>query len=143
MSRNKETFYVVGGITVTVERVMDLVVSALEGGSNYWYYIIESRNPIDESKIPEGEYHPMERCVWGGGYLKICDKEEYFNEEPDEQAKHLKTWLLNEDALKKGLELMVTKEYIGHFADFVQEKGDANTADIFLQLCLFGEVVYG
>ncbi len=75
MSRNKETFYVVGGITVTVERVMDLVVSALEGGSNYWYYIIESRNPVDESKVPEGEWHSLERCVWGGGYLKICDKE--------------------------------------------------------------------
>jgi hypothetical protein len=138
MTRNEETFYVVGGIAVTVERVMDLVVSALEGGSNYWYYITESCDPIDESKVPEGEWNSIERCVWGGGYLKICDKEAYFNKEPN-----LKTWLLNEDALKKGLELMVTKEYIKHFADFVQENEDANTADIFLQLCLFGEIIYG
>ena len=128
-NRSEETFYAVGGIAITVGQVMDLVVRALEGGSNYWYWILESAYPVDESKVPEGEWNLTEWCIWGGGYLKICE---------------LTTLrILNEDALKKGLDLMVTKKYINHFANFVTEEYDANTADIFLQLCLFGEVLYG
>ena len=78
-NRSEETFYAVGGITITVGQVMDLVVSALEGGSNYWYWILESAYPVDESKVPEGEWNLTEWCIWGGGYLKICDKEEFGN----------------------------------------------------------------
>ncbi len=141
MSRSEEEFLVVGGVSITVGRVMDLVVSALEGGSNYWYYIVESCDPIDESKVPEWEWHSAERAVWGGGYLKICDKEDFEN--GTEFKEGFKTWLLNEEAMKRGLELMATKDYINHFSDFVQENDDANTADVFLQLSLFGEVVYG
>ena len=29
-----------------------------------------------------------------------------------------------------------------HFADLIRDEGDAITADIFLQLCAFGEIVY-
>lgn len=137
-NRGDEVFYTVGRINITVRRVMDLVVGALNGGSNYWYYIIDFRFPSDGKKIPDGDWGHIESCVWGNGYIQICDKQEYFNSESAAQK-----WLLNESALKKGVELLVTKEFIHHFANFVQEKEDANTADIFLQLCLFGKIVYG
>jgi hypothetical protein len=40
------------------------------------------------------------------------------------------------------LALMAEKEP-RHFGDFMGENDDATTSDVFLQLCLFGEVVYG
>lgn len=136
-----DVFYTVGGISITVERVMDLLIGALEGGSNYWYYIIGNQYPSDTSKIPVGSFNIMECSVWGDGSVTICNKEDYHHYGADDSR--LKTWLLNEEAMRKGLELMVTKEYIRHFSDFVNEDDDANTADVFFQLSLFGEIIYG
>lgn len=48
---------------------------------------------------------------------------------------------LNLQTIKKGLTVMAKKEP-HHFADFLQEQGDMNTGDVFLQCCLFGEVRY-
>jgi hypothetical protein len=30
-----------------------------------------------------------------------------------------------------------------HFADWLAENDDAETADVFLQLCVFGKTIYG
>lgn len=49
---------------------------------------------------------------------------------------------LDRDSLKEGLSLMAEK-YPKHFSYFMDENEDANTGDIFLQLCVFGEVVFG
>jgi hypothetical protein len=48
---------------------------------------------------------------------------------------------LDLSSLARGLEEMATK-YPRHFADFVNENTDEITADVYLQCCLFGEVVY-
>ena len=45
-------------------------------------------------------------------------------------------------SIHKGLQLMADKEG-RHFADFMAESDDAVTADVFLQLCVFGEVIFG
>ena len=44
--------------------------------------------------------------------------------------------------MKKGLDLMAG-EHQRHWQDFINENDDADTADVFMQLCLFGEIVYG
>jgi hypothetical protein len=41
-----------------------------------------------------------------------------------------------------GLNVMATR-YPRHFADFLGEAADALTADVFLQCCLFGELISG
>lgn len=46
------------------------------------------------------------------------------------------------EGVKKGLELM-RDEYPRHWADLAEEEDDAITGDVFLQLAVFGEVVYG
>jgi len=46
--------------------------------------------------------------------------------------------------IKRGLRLLsTTPAYAQHWADFLSENDDATTGDVFLQLCLYGEVVYG
>jgi hypothetical protein len=49
---------------------------------------------------------------------------------------------LNEENLLIGLNKMATS-YPRHFLDMVMENDDGDTADIFLQCCILGEVVYG
>ena len=46
------------------------------------------------------------------------------------------------DNVRKGLELM-RDEYPRHYADLVEENDDAITGDVFLQLAVFGELIYG
>jgi hypothetical protein len=44
-------------------------------------------------------------------------------------------------SIRRGLEDLATK-YPRHFADLVNEDTDAITADVLLQCCLFGELIY-
>ena len=44
--------------------------------------------------------------------------------------------------VEKGLKLM-QEQYPHHFADLVEEEDDAITGDVWLQLAVFGEVIYG
>lgn len=122
------------GFTVTLafdqQRVEDLLTNALEGGSNYWYRIDEynygyGRNHTD-FKFPH-----IQVAVEGGFVL--------FSVPEDEDGKQYK---LDRSALRRGLAIMARK-YPRHFADWVAENDDAETGDVFLQCCLFGETVYG
>ena len=44
-------------------------------------------------------------------------------------------------SIRRGLEYLATK-YPRHFADLVNENTDAITANVLLQCCLFGELIY-
>jgi hypothetical protein len=50
--------------------------------------------------------------------------------------------MLDRVAILEGLRIMAEKEP-RHFADFMTENDDADTGDVFLQCCLYGEVIYG
>jgi hypothetical protein len=45
-------------------------------------------------------------------------------------------------SIGRGLDALATK-YPRHFADLINENTDAITADVLLQCCLFGELIYG
>lgn len=53
-----------------------------------------------------------------------------------------KAYILDLKKIKKGLTVMAKKEPI-HFGDFMAGKADNDTGDVFLQCCLFCEVIYG
>ena len=54
-----------------------------------------------------------------------------------ESAKHRITM----DNVRKGLELM-RDDYPRHYADLVEENDDAITGDVWLQLAVFGDIIY-
>lgn len=118
---------------ITNYRAADLLCSAFEGGSNYWYMI--ERNEGEAGKPWGDEYTPsyIGHAFSKDGGVVITDQED--EESPE--------YVLNYDAVKRGKELMETENYRHHLADVLKENDDANTGDVFLQLCLFGEVVYG
>lgn len=122
--------------SITLEQVSSLLVSAFEGGSNSWYMIEEEILPTtwefdSEPKRENNKHWRQDVALNPGGALLISDKN-------DEE--HI-PFRLDLESIQKGLDLMATQEP-RHFQDILDENADAETGDIFLQYCLFGEIVY-
>lgn len=128
-------------VTVSVELeikltdIQDLLCSALEGGSNYWYVIDEFVKPttMQVRTDPKKVFRHLDYPVNPGGALIIMDKED------DDEKKRYR---LDLESIEKGLKTWAEK-YPKSFARFRDEDYDANDGDLFLQCCLFGEAVYG
>lgn len=119
-------------VEVSEERIKDLLTNALEGGSNYWYIIKKYNYPPGQTKESLGiEFEHIEVPFQGGSILM---GESEGDPEYDK--------VLDRAAIDRGLQLMAEK-YPKHWADFIVENDDATTGDVFLQLALFGEVVFG
>jgi hypothetical protein len=126
-------------VNVSKKRVADLLISAFEGGSNYWYRIEEFVRPPKRDFVFDAEhvYRHAEYPLSTGGALKISD---LYGVDGDEKRKTVKVLGLPE--IEEGLRVFA-RIYPIHFANFVAENDDAVTGDVFLQVCLFGEIVYG
>lgn len=117
------------------QRIEDLFVTALEGGSNYWalFDINLSNSQRQEMKAigSLSEYLFDQVMNHGQSYLvyDLEDEEELLGE-------------INKANLKRGYKLL-KEDYEEDFADVVQGSYDANTADIFLQLAVIGELTFG
>ncbi len=131
--------------TVTREQVANLLCSAFEGGSNYWYRIEEFHAPSKfefnagkDLGEPAGYFKQIDYPLNPGGYLVVSDYHGVTGRDVPTKRR------LNLRSIQRGLELMAaSKEYAHHWRDFIAEDDDQTTADVFLQFCLFGEVVYG
>lgn len=97
------------------QRVEDLLCCAFEDGSAYW---AESEGGFEQAFEP------------GGVIIR-----EFEEDEPEALR-------LDREALTRGMQILADK-YPRHFARFVAEDEDAETGDVFLQCCVFGEIVYG
>jgi len=134
------------GIEVPIRRVQDMLCCAFEGGANYWYRIEKFHEPkefVHFSDKPYGEekhkpqiFRHLDYPVNPGGYLIVSDAK--LGNEVDKITKKK----LDIAACMTGLKVMAEK-YPRHFADMMADNDDAITGDVFLQCCLFGEVLYG
>ena len=119
-------------VPITKQRISDLLCCAFEGGSNYWYMIKKSKKPakLEFRSNEEVVFFHLDYPLNEGGNLTITDQED-----------NNKAYVLDLDSITKGIQVMAEK-YPRHFADMVSEDFDATTGDVFLQCCLFGEVIY-
>lgn len=134
------------GPKIPAYNIAVLLCSALEGGSNYWYYDLDYEFPegITIKDFREGGkftskenyFHPAQIVPFVEGcalLLKDAEGE-------DDQ----KVYRIDRKALLKGLELFAEDSKMAHhWADFIKEDDDAITADVFFQYVVFGEVIYG
>lgn len=115
-------------ITVPTERIQDTLVTAFEGGSNYWYSDLKVVRDVKEpGEMGCHRFHIIPTVK--GGVISLRD---------DEGVKHT----LNHTKVQKGLQTLAAK-FPQHFADLIAENDDADTGDAFLQCCIFGDVIYG
>lgn len=126
-------------LTVEDEKIASALISAFEGGSNYWYMIQKAGKPKGEPALwPYREdssriYSHVDYPMNPGGYLLISS-----TEEPEKG-----NFRLSRSRIEKGLQLMAaSKDYSHHFRDLMSDNADAITGDVLLQFALFGEVLY-
>lgn len=111
-------------IELDKEVIEDLIISALEGGSNYWYRI--------ENKTG-GDY--LKKAFTPTGLL-ISDYKQGMD------GKYNMIGRLNPTSMRLALDLMQTKA--PHvLSNIILDHTDAEDADIFLQLAVLGDVIYG
>jgi hypothetical protein len=121
-------------IDISSQRISDLIVGAFEGGSTYWCQsVFNERGPEVQGTI----YYANPSYFEGDFQMRVL-----FDDPDDEEGNGNGDKLIGPDELGKGLALFAAK-YPVHFADFICENDDANTSDVFWQLVVLGEVVYG
>lgn len=124
-------------------RIADLLVCALEGGSNYWYTIEEFIKPTGkiEHVYGEGEvFRHIDYPLNEGGAIVVSDRKQCVGTGLDREVmtKVHVDWV----RIQQGLKIM-SEKYPQHYANWLSEQDDAETGDVFLQCCVFGELVYG
>jgi hypothetical protein len=119
---------------ISKENIIDIFVTALEGGSNYWYYIPTIPNGVrdimDETGMATSE--AIGQYVLKGGYVQINDAED----EEEVLGNVDMDGLL--DAIQK-----VKTEFPDVYNNIIDEEYDADDADIFFQIAVMGEIVFG
>lgn len=98
----------------TDEYIMDILVTAIEGGCDHWMDDVVEYNPDSHAIIIA-----------------------------DDGAGTVSKFTINADIIRHGIDLLAKSDLFWHYADLLKENYDAATADVILQLALFGEVVYG
>ena len=115
-------------VEITHNQIEDLIVGALEGGSNYWLSF--EVNPI----IKDFKWDAIDyaRQIVEGECELIC----YDVENQDYLGR------LNKITIEEGLNVM-NKKYPHIFNQILNDDGDADTADVFMQCCVLKDIVYG
>jgi hypothetical protein len=130
---------------LTKERLADLFVSFIESGfSNFWCGGVYLKSHGGGSDY-ENRTNP--ELPWYSDPLLFDDEtlELEILEDEDEtgDSETMKKHKVGLAEIKAGIEaLAANKDYAHHLNDFVNEKDDADTADILLQFILFKKEVY-
>lgn len=122
-------------LPISEQRIRDLMCSAWEGGSAYWCQFRSSTITPEQKEDHKCRYH-WEYPFVEGVDVVLCDS----TCEADETCPE--PWVLNRAKIVAGIQTMAEKcPY--HFANFLAENDDAETGDVFLQCCLFGDIIFG
>jgi len=128
------------------EDIINLFVDALEGGSNYWYHIRHLPNEVSYKAKEMGQSvsEAIGEYILKGGYIQFYDAEEEYDED-DYTETHSDNGLLGTVDMDSILEAItiIKRDYPDVWENILDEQYDANDADIFLQLCVMGDVVFG
>jgi hypothetical protein len=126
-------------IEVTEQRIADLLCAGMEGGINYWARIIEYHEPpaLTFRAYPDlggGSFPHVDYPLNYGGSVLLESVEGDVNGET--------RFTLTRGGIERGI---VTMQRVAprHFANWLAERDDAETGDVFIQCCLFGRVVFG
>jgi len=136
-------------VSIPLEAIEEVLVTALEGGIGYWGYLDgEDVDVIIKWFNEKLKSHELNRdssihYKWMDAMFKGCphkiavyDVEEDENEEP--------LGYLSMENIGKGLQLAMRnypKIYAQHFPEY--NDGDVVSADVLFQLMVMGDVVYG
>lgn len=118
----------------------NIFVTALEGGSNYWYYINNEngrkvREAVSRDEEPSFSMAFAKAILDKRMSIEVHDIEDMENNDP--------VGVINEQTIMEGLQKMVDAGDGWALFDEIAEQGDALSSDVCFQYMVLGEVVYG
>lgn len=121
--------------TLNKEQILDLFINAFEGGSNYWYEIVEHSGEYKLIGDNSTVYDTLKLIIDG-------DREAWIKINSPEYSDEIDASLINVENLNRGLNSFKTNSS-RHYNDAIEGNDDAETGDVFLQHVLYGEIVFG
>lgn len=135
------------------ETISDMITTALEGGIGYWAmicHVTEPAHPID--KLEAMSWHERRRDVtvvplYIGGSVAFHEVEDHENERVEHECTGDATCPYNKvvldlNGVTRGLMAMAL-HHPDRLARAFGTNFDAEDGDVFLQMAIFGKVVYG
>lgn len=133
--KQADKYQIEGLKIITPYDVYNMLVSALEGGSNYWYWIgsksDQNIKKATQDMVNEPYVDRFLMAIQRNVEVRIYDNE------TKERLGVLtpKSWAKAEK--------LILKNHRSHLGDLLKEQDDAITADVFFQLAVIGELTYG
>lgn len=124
--------------TIPREVIENIFITALEGGSNYWYYLSPDTIKIIRSVVPKSEHNYLSTSI-----LKAIldhDVEVPINDAEDEDEV---IGYISKDTMQERLQKLAYSADSWALDDELNEKGDAVSSDVVFQYITMGEIVYG
>jgi hypothetical protein len=128
-------------LSIPHQRIADIITTALETPAGGWLikalppcHLREHANKVRRS----GPWYSFGATYELPDFQMIVTVSNPVN---DGKGDTIEKCLTRED-FQNALILMSKPDYAHHFADFLGENDDANTADLFMQLAVYGEEVF-
>lgn len=122
---------------ISEEAISDQLCTALEGGSNYWYYL----GDIDRTHFIKGQtfVDNLTRSFFADKNYKLPV---YDIESAEEFEDMDKLGDVTYDSIGKAFSIMA-KDYPQQLGNILTGRYDSDDSDVWFQLATMGEVVYG
>lgn len=126
-------------LDISREVLESIFITAIEGGSNYWYYIGEEAVRAINSVCPRASGMAFSERVFTAVYdygieVALHDIED-INGEP--------IGVLSKDTFKERLERCANEGAMWALQQEIDEQGDATTSDAVFQYLALNDLVYG
>ena len=120
------------------EVLEDVFVTALEGGSNYWYYLPEESIKAIRKAVPK-EADPYLSTAILKAILDHDVKVAINDAENEDEV----VGVITRGTMQARLQLLAESGNKWALEAHLKEEGDAESADVVFQYLTMGEVVYG
>jgi hypothetical protein len=127
-------------VTRTISRkvIEDVFVTALEGGSNYWYFLPEQSVKAIREAVPKS-VDPYLSTAIGKAIIDFGVEVDISDIEDEEYV----LGTISMKTLQERLQKLADSEHNWALDREINEDGDTETSDIVMQFMALGEIIYG
>lgn len=120
------------------EVLEDIFVTALEGGSNYWYYLPEESIKAIRKAVPKSEDPYLSTAI-----LKAILDHDVKVDINDAENEDEVIGVITRGTIEARLQLLADSQDKWALEQHIKGDGDTDSADVVFQYLTMGEVVYG
>ena len=122
-------------LNLEYETFENIIVTALEGGSNYWYMLGDIKGCPFPDELPDKA--PSERIAYGLWHNRDAGLQIYDLENEEELL-----GILTHNSVRERMQL-ATENHLSELEAMISGDFDAWTADTLFQVLVMGEVTFG